>query len=283
VLGADFILTGLLVDGTSIPISSGAAAAWAFAFYLPLSLRESMLEDGDLFAQGSTRLVPGYVRTKMLANAGNVALGNGTMVVSAVACAAIPAYDPQGAASYVGPTCKFTDPGGATLQADSPQLDAGARFLIIDDAGSAYAGTYTTRDPIESDQVARAAYNNDYNRQWRKYGGDNSCARGTPVFSIRHGLKFHELDTSSYQPKIKNDSGNAQRLLQMFFYLKSTRASQAVARKVSAGGPVSTARVTPATHVGAPVPNRLRGLVGTVAVAGTRAGFTPHASPSAVK
>jgi hypothetical protein len=283
ILALDFLVSGLCVDGTSVPISSGAAAAFGFTIYLPLSLRDALLEDGDLFKQGSDRVSKGYVRWNIAAIAGNVVLGNGTMTVAAMAWSANVIFDAQGAKTYVGPTYKLQD--RPNLQSDSPILDAGARFFLLDD-GTTYTGNYTASAPVELDQVPKAVLINAFNRSQRRNSSDeNSCARATPLYAMRHGLKFHELDMSSYQPKIRNDAGNTQHLLECFIIPRSTQAVRDVATAIGGGSGVTTVPSSPATRGGLPVPARLSRLIGTTVLRGSVAipGSVQHGNPSTVK
>lgn len=281
----DFAVSGALLDGTTMNATGGATKAFGLTMLIPTAIPRHVLPDGDLFKQGSVRFSKGVQRFAVKQTNGNVAFANGGVVVAGLSWKGRIIYDPQGAKSYVGPMWKMQD--RPNLQSDSPILDNGIRALLLDDA-TTYAGTYTTSNPIRFEQVDRSTIVNTYNREWRRPGeATNPASRATPLMALRKGLHFDEIDPTPYSPKVRNDGGNAQHLLELFLVPRNAQAARQVATDVGGGSTVTTVAVGPVSTGARQLPAALAGLVGKTILRGNVAGQIPgavsHAGPSTVK
>lgn len=203
----DVQVTGALVDGTSIPISTGTALAFTVRIPAPLSLRDDLMElDGDAYKQGTEALKKGGFFPNILATSGNIVLVNGTAVLSALALDTEIHIDPAGDRFYSGPSYKVETRATGVSEVTKETLKRAKRLLLIVD--STTGGPYTQHGDVERDTQSQASVADEFNRNRRRLGGDNTSARGTVVIFPRRGLTLAEMDLTPTQVYLKDTSAN---------------------------------------------------------------------------
>lgn len=210
--GRDIKPSGLLADGASIPVSTGAAAAFGLRVPLPLSLRDDLFEeDGDVYRVGTEALKKGGLFANIQNIAGNVVLANGTAVLSGLAFDLVPHIGP-GDKYYYGPSWKMeTNP---TQPAEVPysQLRRAKRLFLIHDSDGT-SGPYTMKGPVEMESLDATSINDAFVANRRAKGGDRTDKRGVMLMFPRKGLKLSERDMSPRQLYLKNVAGTTMDLI----------------------------------------------------------------------
>lgn len=242
----DWEVTGALVDGTSIPISSGGAIAFGIRIPIPMSLRDEVLEeDGDQYKQGTERVKRGGWLPSVKNIAGVVALANGSATLAALSFDVEPVTDPNGDKYYSGPNWKMrSDPGLPAVVTLQTLPRAKRLFMWVDGIG---AGPYTVNGAEQkTNKKTAAALISAFNRNRRRDGGDNTCARGVPLVWPRKGLKLAEMDFTPAQIYVKDESAPAS---QIFLTMSHETLDPAIAKRLRGQARIDNqgTNVTPST------------------------------------
>jgi len=207
----DIKLGGGMLDGVSVVHGTGQDCTVQIT--IPESLKPAM-EDGDQFAQGSVRFKKGFHRFVIASLTPQFTAANtGTFVVSNLAWSAEYVYDAMGPPGQVGAQVLLEDLG--TLRSDGPELEPRA-YLYLDSDTAPGADSYTwtlTAPPVETEQSSAAELAENYEDSWlddmSQPDQPNPNSRSTPLYFIKKGVKYAELDFSAYAPGIRHDAAGA--------------------------------------------------------------------------
>jgi hypothetical protein len=203
----DFAVSGALVDGAVIPISTGAAIPFGIRASIPFSLREELFPlDGDQYKIGTLKLKKGGFFPQFKQVAGNIALVNGTAVLSNLAMVLVPKTDTKGDPSYSGPTYKIES--NLTEKAETTTLRRAKRIFLFA-TNTATGGPYTINGHVKTDQQDAASFIAAFNQNRRATGGDNTCAKIIPLIWPRKNVVLAEKDHTPEDLYVKDFSGAA--------------------------------------------------------------------------
>ncbi len=247
---------GSLVNGVSVPASTGAATAFTCIITIPVSLARYFL-DGGIFAQGSAHISQGSIDyTAGSSLTPSVVLANGTAAVSAVSVS-LTAETGAGTAGDVGCLWKVSRTANLPTIFPLPKTNGFRVFLGEGTPAATFAATDVSVGPWE--RIPPANYASKYKSERIPQGGFDVTARLTPYLYMDRDKRF--LDFAALMDELTVDAAtgaSAQILYDVTGLPPSASAQRDVAQQIGAGGPVSQSYPSPASiPPGTPVPPEL--------------------------
>jgi hypothetical protein len=267
--GRDF--DGTLKNSFSVPSSVSSAAAYKVIIPFPVSL-EQLFEDGNIFSNGSQRLMTGRFEYQVGASlTPSVVLANGTAAVSAFSLA-LTAETGAGTEADVGNLWKVVRSLNLpTVWQFSDQIRVG-----LLDTNPVATNPVTTYNITNYDMWGPSDFGGKYQAERLNPTGYDVTARCTPVQWIEPKRTIQDFAAYIGQvTKVDATSGSSSLSFYDIVVLPtSALAVQRVSQQVGAGGSVDTSHPSPKSlPPGSAVPGALQSFLPVrIAPAGTASG-----------
>jgi len=239
----DFVTSGFQ-NGTSCPISSGAAAAVKITMRIPIGL-SALFNDGNIFVNGSERLKEGeidYLWGATAAGTTPVVLANGTANITAVSVL-VYAHGATGSASDIGNVWQVVRKAGLP---STVTLDPRPRLAVFDTQPA--GGNPTTQYNVGPySLLTPAVAQSNYQNERLPAGGADITARATPLIWPAEHTSVEDLSAEiGSELRVESVSGQSTLTLTDIVILQPTpQAVGAVAQRTGAGGPTVLQHPTP--------------------------------------
>lgn len=269
---------GSLTNGSTVPSSGSSATAFTVAVPIPYDLSNYFF-DGSVFHQGSTRLSLGeFDYTSGASLTPSVVCANGTAVVSAYSISVF-AQAGRGTEHDVGAVWQVKRLLNLPTVYD---FDVGERLgMLMTTPASTNGASAVNVGPYELWTPAQFQAQYQSEQLWQGSGFDIT-ARCTPILWIARNRRLQDF-LSSLGESIRVDVVSGLSALSVYD-IKALPASpdlvQQVSTKVGAGGPVSTATLSPPS--GQNVPSAIQPLANQRILPGqiNATNVTTHSGPT---
>lgn len=249
----DFV--GSIINGASVPISSGSATAFKILIWVPVAL-DNLFLDGNMFISGSKRLEDGQVQYNVGASlTPSIVLANGTAAVSGVGVD-LKTEGGAGTEGDVGNTWVIDRLLGlpTTFQFDNRPIILLADIL----ASSANGGTSITAQDFTN--WSPSAFQAFFQQLTMPYGaGFDASARATYYLFPGPNAKASDLVArfAKGAPRLQIAAGvSSISVTQVSMEGVKPEIVQSVSHKVGGGGDVALIHITPhASPSGSKVPD----------------------------